>query len=119
MRKMTRTIHSDVSHHTLYIESITKDELPASVNRENADNYTTFYVVKNFDAEGVVFFYLGKGYRHPSPEYANDKSAHDPKEVVVWYGNGAFFSGRGDTFKEAIENAQKHGWLYACRAKEA
>lgn len=118
-KTFSRTIRSDVSHHTLHISSISREELRTHIPAKEADNYTSFYIVRNFDEHGVTFFYLGKGYQHPDPERKDDRRAHDPKEVVVWYGNGAFFTGRGNTFKEAIENAQKHGWLYACRQQEA
>lgn len=96
---MSTTIRSDHSGHTLYVEEIDADSVPAL---ESKETYTKFYVVRNFDVEGVTFMYLAKG----------DPKA--PREIVAWYAkNGAFWSGYGLTFKTAIEGAQKDGWMYA------
>lgn len=96
---MSKTIHSDYSGHTLYVGEIDADKLPVL---ENRDGYTKFYVVRNWDVEGSTFMYLGKGLKGA------------PEEIVAWYAKtGAFWSGYGNTFKEAIEGAQRDGWLYA------
>lgn len=96
---MNKTIHSDFSGHTMHVSEVDPLTIPAL---ENKDGYTAFYAVRNWDAEGKTFLYLGKG----------DK--HAPKEIVAWYPKtGAMWSGYGKTLKEAIEGAQKDGWLYA------
>ena len=95
----TRTIHSDLSGHTLHISEVDASSVPDFPNKSS---YTKFYAVRNWDAEGVTFMYLGKGY---------EKS---PNQIVVWYAkSGAFWSGFGASFKTAIEGAQKDGWMYA------
>lgn len=109
IRTITKpTIVRAESGHTMYVAPIAREDAPAHI-RDSA--YTTFYTVQNFDASGVQFMYLGKGYRHPSPEYANDPKAHDPKEIVAWYMNGEMWHGRGEDFAEAINGAQRDGWL--------
>lgn len=95
-------IHSDFSGHTLFVQKITNDELPKVI----ADNtvsktFTTFYVVKNWDAQGVVFMYLAKGH------------SQAPAQVCVFYRSGQFWTSYGKTIKAAIEGAQRDGWMYA------
>lgn len=111
-RRFSTTVRRDqtLSGHLLFVHSVDRDELPANV-RETLENYTSFYAVRNFDEDGVVFFYLGKGYRHPSPEYANIRAAHDPKEIVVGYLNGKLASGRAENIVDAIQMGQRLGWL--------
>lgn len=95
----TKTVHSDFSGHTLFVRDVDADKLPALNDK---DAYTRFYEVRNFDEEGVVFLYLAKGYKDA------------PKQIVAWYPRTkAFWSGYGENFKEAIEGAQKDGWMYA------
>jgi hypothetical protein len=94
----------------MYIRQIARDALPKKIAK-SAREYTTFYTVQNFDAEGVIFFYIGKGYRHPSPEYANVRSAHDPKEYVVIYCNGEMAHGCAENLQGAVEMGQRLGWL--------
>ena len=96
-----RIIHSDFSQHTLHVSRINADECPSFIYISNKDAYTEFYVVRNQDAGGMIFMYLGKG----------NKNA--PKEIVAWYPRGAFWRGYGTTIKAAIEGAQRDGWLYA------
>ena len=99
MAKFSTTIHSDISGHTLHVSEITPEQVPTV---ENKDCFKRFYAVRNFDAEGLTFMYLGKG------------NSDAPKEVVAWYAkNKGFWHGCGKTIKEAIEGAQKDGWLYA------
>lgn len=99
MAKFSKTIHSDFSGHTMHVSEIDPDKVPAL---ESKETYKQFYVVHNWDIEGLTFMYLAKG---------NPKA---PREIVVWYAKtGAFWSSYGLTFKEAIEGAQKDGWLYA------
>jgi hypothetical protein len=99
------TITSSLSHHTLFVEQVPVGELLAKLpesQHETVRHYKTFYVVRNWDCAGVVFFYLAKG----NPEA--------PKEVVAWYAkSGSFWSSFGTTLKGAIEGAQRDGWLYA------
>jgi len=87
------------SGHTLFVKAVDKDELP---ELEHADKYTKFYIVKNWTADGVVFFYLASG----------NKQA--PKQVVVWYAKTkSFYAGYGLTIKQAIDRAQQDGWMHA------
>jgi hypothetical protein len=95
---MATTIHAP-SGHTLFIRPIKREDLPK--NLEHSENYTHFWVVKNWDESGVVFFYIGQG--HPLKR----------TEFVAWYRNGAFFTGCGKTKLEVISRAQKDGWMYA------
>lgn len=96
---MKRTIQVK-SLHTMCIESISEGFMPDRFYEK--DGYTNFYTVKNWDEDGCVFFYMAKGL--PT----------SPKEIVVWYNNsGRMWSGYGKTFKEAIEGAQRDGWMYA------
>lgn len=88
------------SGHTMFVKKIEREELPDTLP-ENTELYDTFYVVKNWDDEGVVFMYLAKGYATAKDEY------------VVWYRSGKFWSGFGNSLKEAIEGAQRDGWYYA------
>lgn len=97
---MKKTIKAK-SGHTLFVKSIDFQDLPTPIKENNAEKYTKFYVVKNWDDNGAVFMYLGKGY------------AAAPKEVVVWYRNGGFWSSFGKNIEEAINGAQRDGWLYA------
>ncbi len=94
----SKTMHIQSGHEVL-VESISQADLPELPDMEL---YTKFYVVKNWDAQGVVFFWIGRG--HPSA----------PKQVVVWYHSShKMWSSYGLTIKAAIEGAQKDGWLYA------
>lgn len=96
---MKKTI-SVASGHTLFVRSIYKSDLPKGM--DHVADFETFYVVKNFGEEGKTFMYLGKGHRQA------------PNQIVVWYANGlGFWSSYGKNIKDAIEGAQKDGWLYA------
>lgn len=95
---MTKTIHSDFSGHALFVREIKPDKFPFNADGSYS-NYSQFWEVRNFDANGVIFMYLGR-----------DKNVS--REIVAWYPNGKFWGGYGTTFKEAIEGAQKDGWLY-------
>jgi len=101
---MKKTIYA-ASGHTLYVASISREALPAHLRETN--EYTTFYEVRNWDETGVTFMYLGKGYR------GQNASPKAQKEIVVWYRNGGFWSGCGNTLKTAIDGAQRDGWMYA------
>lgn len=95
---MSKTITAQ-SRHTLFID---EDKSGVARSLVNGDKYTKFYVVKNWDANGVIFFYMAKGHKDA------------PGQYVIWYAKtGAFWSGYGSTMKEAIDGAQKDGWLYA------
>jgi hypothetical protein len=97
--KFAKTITSDVTGHTMHVSEIPAEQVP---DLENKLCFTKFYAVRNWDAEGLTFMYLGKG----------NKDA--PKEVVAWYAkHGSFWSGCGKNLKEAIEGAQRSGWMYA------
>ena len=104
------------SGHRMYVAPISRDALPENI-RKDATDWTTFYEVRNFDATGVVFMYLAKGYKHPSPEYANDPKAHAPKQITAYYVNGEMWSSYGETFQDAINGAQRDGWLATMRTR--
>lgn len=88
------------SGHCMYVEKIRREDLPS--NLEETEGFETFYVVRNWDAEGCVFLYLGKGYKD------------GPEEICAWYPTtGAFWTSYGNSLKEAIEGAQRDGWMYA------
>jgi hypothetical protein len=72
-----------------------------SENHPGGSEYTHYYIAKNFDKEGVTFFYLAKGY----------KDAKD--QIHVWYRNKKMWSGFGTNFQTAIAGAQSDGWLAA------
>ena len=98
---MNKIIHAQ-SGHTLYVESISFDELPENVQKfEFISHYPKLYVVKNWNKDGIVFMYIGAG------------SEDSPKEYVVWYSKGGFWSSFGKNIKDAINGAQSDGWMHA------
>lgn len=98
---MNRTIHAQ-SGHTLFVKSIEFEDLPDNIkNGGYAKDFKQFWRVKNWDDSGVTFMYLGKGMKNA------------PKQICVWYSRGNFWSGYGKTIEDAINGAQKEGWLYA------
>lgn len=99
---MRKTIHAQ-SGHTLHIESVKLAELPADVQEfQFIRNYRKHYIVKNWDGAGVTFFYI-------ATDHVSDKK----NEFVTWYRHGGFWSGFGSNLTEAINGAQKDGWMYA------
>lgn len=95
-------ISSKVTGHTLFVSKIVREELPEAVaNNVASEQFSTFYVVKNWDAQGVVFMYLAKGH------------SQAPGQICVFYRSGKFWSSYGKTIQAAIEGAQSDGWLYA------
>lgn len=97
---MNKTIRSTHSGHTLCISPAKMgDGHPADIGK-----YKKFYTVRNWDKEGVIFFYVATGYE------VNGKPC---KEIHVWYRNGKMWSSFGKNMQEAIEGAQKDGWMYA------
>lgn len=96
---MNKIIHA-WSGHTLYVESITFDDLPEKI-KPSAKEYSKFWIVRNWDKDGHIFMYLGKGYKYA------------PKEIVAWYPGGGHWSSFGLTLQSAIDGAQKDGWMYA------
>ena len=99
-RKRAQTYQSRVTKHRLCVEPILRGDLPTRI-WEDSQPYAAFYTVKNTDTEGVVFFYLGKG--HPEA----------PREIVAWYPNGEMWASFGTNIPDAIEGAQRNGWMYA------
>lgn len=95
---MKRT-YTAQSGHTLFLDLIDVVEA-AKVVGEGASKYRNIYAVKNWDANGVVFFYVCTGYDNA------------PKEVHVFYGNGSMWSSFGKNIQDAINGAQRDGWLY-------
>lgn len=89
------------SGHTLFVKEISFDDLPDFIKNGNGKTYNKFHIVKNWDDDGVVFMYLGKG------------NSYAPREIVVWYRNGGFWSSYGLTIEEAINGAQRDGWMHA------
>lgn len=71
----------------LPLQSISRDLVPLDLL--HVDEYTTFYKV----TRGPRTWYLAKGHRHA------------PKQVVVWYPNGKFWSSYGSTLTEAFNKA--------------
>ena len=97
-----RTLRRDQikSGHSLFVRSIDRSELPKGM--KDTEGFTDFYVVKNFDDKGVVFFYLAKG------------NPNAPREVCGWYRNTLkFWSSYGDSIADAINKMQRDGWMYA------
>jgi hypothetical protein len=103
---MTGTIVNAQSGHTMFVEPITFGELPEVIKTNGyAPQYKKFYVVKNFDKDGVIFFYLA------------EEGHQSKKEIVCFYCNGEFWSSFGKTLKEAIDGAQKDGWMHTRKAQ--
>lgn len=98
---MNKIVHAQ-SGHTLFVKSIKFTELPDVIQLDgHSPNFTEFYIVKNWDDDGYVFMYLGKGL------------SQSPKQICAWYPKGAFWSSYGTSIKAAIDGAQKDGWMYA------
>lgn len=76
------------------------EELPNEIHPAGGC-YMHHYVAKNFNADGITFFYLAKG--HPDA----------PKQICVWYRNKKMWHSFGNNFEEAINGAQRDGWLRA------
>lgn len=87
--------------HVFFVKEIDKTHFPGTHRFVGIHEYTTFYVARNGDESGGVLFYLAKG--HPQR----------PHQIVVWYRSGTFWRGYGRTIQEAIDHAQRDGWLYA------
>lgn len=86
--------------HSLFVKSLTRAELPKGLYA--ADEYKTFYVVKNFDDRGVVFMYLARGHKDA------------PGQIVAWYAKSKqMWSSYGKNIEAAIAGAQEDAWLYA------
>lgn len=102
MRKSYSTTVIAKSGHTLFVKQIHFSDIPEVIREKgDASSYRTFYVVKNWDNKGVVFMYLAKG------------SPTAPKEIVAFYPKGGFWSSYGLTIEDAINGAQRDGWMYA------
>ena len=50
---MNKIIHAE-SGHTLFVQSISINELPNSIDKEDTEKYSDFYVVKNWDVMLVL-----------------------------------------------------------------
>lgn len=118
MGKYVKSIDVKSGHH-MHVESVTADELLEIVERETKhrlehfkpENYTHFYVVRNFDLRGVVFFYMAKGFHDEARGINGSKVA---AEHHVWYRrSGGMWSSLAYNLKDAIEGAQRDGWLMA------
>ena len=89
------------SGHTLFVEKIDRSELPPAVLANNySEGFETFYSVKNWDKDGMTFFYLAK-------------DGNSSKEICAFYPKGGFWSSFGRTIIDAINGAQRDGWMYA------
>lgn len=104
---MSKHIHAQ-SGHTLFIERVKAGE---QGHPAEASKYANFYIVKNWDAAGTIFFYIANGY--------HTETIKSCKEVHVWYANGSMWSSFGENFKHAIDGAQKDGWMYAKKEKQS
>jgi hypothetical protein len=86
--KKIKTIRA-LSGHTIAIFKVEPDSIhidgkhPANID----EGYTHFYIAKNFDAEGVTFFYLAKGHKGA------------PNQIHVWYRNKNMWSSFGNNFE--------------------
>jgi len=99
---MKRT-YTAQSGHTLFLDSMDIVEAANAISAVAGD-YRNVYAVKNWDAEGVVFFYVCTGY--------TDEAGKTYNEVHVFYGNGQMWHSSGKNIQEAIDGAQRDGWLY-------
>lgn len=92
------------SGHTLYLDSM---DVVAAANAigKDAANYRNVYAAKNWDREGKTFFFICTGY--------TDERGKTYNEVHVFYANGAMWYSSGANIQEAIDGAQRDGWLYA------
>ena len=89
------------SGHILFVEKINRSELPPAVLANNySEGFNSFYSVKNRSKNGAVFFYL-----------AEDGTA--PDEICAFYPKGGFWPPFGKNFLDAINGAQRDGWMYA------
>ena len=97
---MSRKVFSETGHN-LAVTKIDRKDLPKHLTNDTKA-YTTFYVVQNWDTNGRVFLYLGKG--------------HDvaPNEIVAWYPRtGSFWASYGKNIKAAIDGAMADAWMVA------
>lgn len=86
--------------HTVYLDDYAlTTNTPISVEC-NKDNYKNIYVVRNWDKQGVIFFFIGTNYK-------------GSKEHHVWYPNGKMWSSYGTTILKALNGAIRDGWMYA------
>lgn len=94
---MSKTIQAQ-SGHTLFVEDVKFEDLPENVKQfEYIVGKSAYKIIKNWDKDGVVFMYMAKS----------------RGEWLVWYCGGGFWSSFGKTIEEAIDGAQKDGWMYA------
>ena len=91
---MKTTYHSKVTGHTLFTNKV--DSLPSNITQDTQTITGSIYEVRNFDKDGVIFFYIAK----------------TSQGWYGWYGNGKFWSGWGKNVQEAIEGMQKDGWMH-------
>ena len=120
------------SGHRVAVLKLSPEEVGAAFPRGvKTDQYTDFYVVKNWDDSGVTFFYMARGYHWETVRLVTGKDLPAvqsfklspvvtrllpkgvAKEIHVWYPNGRMWSSFGTNFKEAIDGAQRDGWLHA------
>ena len=81
--------------------SIDRSDLPEHLSPETSE-YSNFYVVRNWDENGPVMLYLGKGHEQV------------PHQIVAWYRNtGSLWTRYGMTLKEAIDGAFRDAYMYA------
>lgn len=105
---MAKNILAKSGHH-IYVSSMTKEEFDAlNLHDGTPDNYKNFYKAQNWGPDGVVFFYMAKGYNNGYTERKHEKEVHVwyPKSKKMWFSFGK-------NFEDAINGAQADGWLYA------
>jgi hypothetical protein len=99
LKIMAKTVYAQ-SGHTLWVNKIDPSDISKTVkDSEYFKGFTIFWEVRNLDSEGVLFFYLAKG-------------GTTKNQICVFYRNGGFWSSYGKTIEEAINGAQRDGWLY-------
>ena len=98
---MARTLMSSTGH-TMHVQLIDKaDALSRKPELKNAEQFSHFWEIRNWDGTGHLFMYLGRG------------NALAPTQIVAWYPNGQMWSSFGKTQLEAINGAITDGWKHA------
>lgn len=94
------------SGHTLHLTRLGAVAAVDAIG-DNADNYQNVYAVRNWDADGVTFFYVCTGFSMPG---RRNEVKHN--ETHVFYRNGKMWSSFGTNIQTAIDGAQRDGWMY-------
>jgi hypothetical protein len=84
------------SRHTIRIYEV--DRLPEGFRHSDTKG-AQVYAAHNFDKSGPIFFHL----------------ARVGRQWLVWYRNGELWDSFGETVQEALDGAQRDGWLHTTR----